>query len=138
MSTGERGEPLVPVMHCWEEKLPDGTPVWIFQCPHCNCEHMHGPDRDIALRDAVPTLPFLSEGMYLRTKPPRLRRTRAAGYPDTHLACANHRAAREMSSGLKPGGALRKAGFLKPRLFRTGPPSDFETRQINSPKSSLN
>jgi len=68
MSTGERGEPLVPVMHCWEEKLPDGTPVWIFQCPHCNCEHMHGAGPGHRFARCGPDSPFFKRGYVLANK----------------------------------------------------------------------
>src|SRR5262249_49855824 len=68
MSTGERGEPVVPVMHCWEEKLPDGTPVWFFQCPHCNCKHMHGAGSGHRFARCGPDSPFFERGYILACK----------------------------------------------------------------------
>jgi len=68
MSTGERGEPIVPVMHCWEEKLPDGTPVWFFQCPHCNCKHMHGAGPGHRFARCGSDSPFFKHGYILAIK----------------------------------------------------------------------
>jgi hypothetical protein len=68
MSTGERGDPIVPVMHCWEEELPDGTPVWFFQCPHCNRNHMHGAGPGHRFARCGPDSPFFKHGYILAIK----------------------------------------------------------------------
>ena len=33
-----------PLMYCREEKLPHGTRVWTFWCPHCQRDHTHSPE----------------------------------------------------------------------------------------------
>jgi hypothetical protein len=79
MGTDDEMRPgeLFPVMYCRKEKLPDGTAVWTFLCPHCCRRHMHsaGPGHRVA-HCHDPASPFARDGYVLALAPKKKRTAR--------------------------------------------------------------
>jgi hypothetical protein len=71
---------LFPVMYCREEKLPRGTRVWTFWCPHCRRRHTHSAEPGHRVAHCDLKSPFYERGYVLAFDP------RRAGNPKRHRA----------------------------------------------------
>jgi hypothetical protein len=67
-----------PVMYCRAERLPGGTPVWRFFCPHCSRRHTHAAEPGHRVAHCDQSSPFYERGyiLALKSPPAKYRRPR--------------------------------------------------------------